>query len=194
MKTKTCENLSDGELIMADLYSRPNAINGKYRVAKIGLNDLSVINKKDVFYLQTLKMKADLADIVIDEAESQGKNTNNPEIMKELGEEINSAGTPIYRSEAVMIAIFSSLQLIFYYGVAVSIWGLVFKGNLLSFGLWGIIFGVIISVLSVGPVIAFQRTREKVKDISFGAGVIWGNIAIIIGVLGIFVWIIGLVF
>jgi len=50
-----------GKLIKADLCSRPNATNGNYKAAGIGLDNLSEIKNSDVFFLETLKMKADIA-------------------------------------------------------------------------------------------------------------------------------------
>jgi hypothetical protein len=114
--------------------------------------------------------------------------------MKELGEEINAMGTPLHKSESVMTAIFASLHLIIYYGIAIGIWGLVFKKSFLMFGVYGAIVGLLISLLSVAPVIAFQRTKEKVRDMSFGAGAIWGNLGIIIGIAGLITWIVRLIF
>lgn len=194
METKKVEDLNRGELIKADLYSRPNAMNGKYRSGNLGLDELVRIKDGDIFFLETLQMKANLADKMIAEAESQGKDTSDPKVMKELGEEINRVGTPLHRSEAVITSIFASLQLIAYYGIAIGIWGLVFKKSFLTFGLYGIIVGFLISLLSVAPVIAFQRTREKVKDMSFAAGSIWGNLGIIIGVLGLIAWVVRSIF
>jgi hypothetical protein len=43
MESKKLEDLSKGRLIKADLYSRPNAMNGKYAAAGLGLDDLSNI-------------------------------------------------------------------------------------------------------------------------------------------------------
>lgn len=186
--------MDKGKQIKADLYSRPNAMNGKYRVAQIGLDDLTGIKDKDIFFLETLKMKADLADKMIAEAEAQGKDTNDPKVMRELGEQINAAGTPLHKSESVMTAVFVSLQLMAYYGIAIGIWGLVFKKSFLTFGIYGLIVGLLISLLSAAPVVAFQRTKEKVRDMSFGAGAIWGNLAIIIGVLGLVAWVIRVIF
>lgn len=100
---KEVRNVSKGDLIAADLYSRPNAMTGKYRACQLGLEN---IKNKDVFFLKTLRMKADLADKMIAEAESQGKDTSNPEIMKDLGKKINSMSTPIHRSESVMTTVF----------------------------------------------------------------------------------------
>lgn len=185
METKKFEDLNKGDQIKADLYSRPNAMNGKYRIAQIGLDDLAGIRSTDIFFLETLQMKADLADKMIAEAELQGKDTTDINVMKELGEEINVAGTPLHRNESVMTAVFVSLQLIAYYGIAVGIWGLVFKKSFLAFVLYGAIVGFLISLFSVAPVVASQRTKEQIRDISFGVGATWGNFGIIIGVVGL---------
>jgi len=193
-EVKKYEDLNKGERIKADLYSRPNFISGRYRVAQLGLDDLVKIKDSDIFFLETLKIKADLADKVFEEAKSQGRDTSDPSVIKELGEEINAAGTPIHKSESIMTAIFTSLQLILYYGIAMGIWGLVFKKSFLVFGIYGVIAGILISLLSVAPVIAFQRTKEKIKDMVFGASTMWGNLGIIIGVLGLVVWAIRLIF
>lgn len=191
---KKAEDLNKGELIKAGLYSRPNAMNGKYRVGQLGLDDLARIKDSDIFFLETLKMKADLADKMIAEAESQGKDTTDPSVMKELGEKINAAGTPLHRSESIMTAVFVALQLMAYYGIAIGIWGLVFKKSFLVFGLYGVIAGLLISLLSAAPVVAFQRTKERIRNIADGVGIMWGNLGIIIGVVGLVAWIIRLIF
>jgi hypothetical protein len=192
MEIKKFEDLNKGDQIKADLYSRPNAINGKYRAGQLGLDDLVGINGKGTFFLETLKMKANLADKMIADAESQGKNTADPKVMKELGEEINAAGTPIHKSESVMTAIFSSLQLIVCYGIAIGIWALVFKKSFLAFGFYGVTVGLLISIV-VAPVVSLQRTKEKVSNISFGASAMWGGLGVVIGVAGLLVWVIKLV-
>lgn len=186
------EDLNKGEQIKADLYSRPNAINGKYQIA--GLDDLIRIEEKDTFFLETLRMKANLADKLIKEAESQGKNTDDPEIMKELGVKINDAGTPITKTESIMSAIFVSLQLVIYYGVALGIWGLVFKKSFLTFSLYGFATGLLFSLLSAGPVVAAQRTKEQVRNISSGVGLILGNLGLVIGIVGLIALVIRLIF
>lgn len=43
LKEKKIEDLSKGDQIKAALYARPNNVNGKYRAALIGLDDLSRI-------------------------------------------------------------------------------------------------------------------------------------------------------
>ena len=184
------EDLNRGELIKLDLLSRENALNGKY--TQIRLDELFGIN--DVFFLETLKMKADLADKMIGEAESQGKDTNDPTVMEKLSEEINAIGTPLHRSESVISAVFVSLQLMAYFGISIGIWGLVFKKSFLVFGFYGIIAGFIISLLFAAPVIALQRTKERIKDMSFSIGALWGNLGIFIGVLGLAALIIRLIF
>lgn len=178
------EDLKKRKLILADLYSRSNYMNGKYRAGQLfGLNDVSkLIMEKDIFFLETLQVRADSADKVIAEAESQGKDTTDPNVMKELGEEINALGKPIHRSESIMTAVFVSLQLMAYYGIAIGIWGLVFKKSFLVFGLYGVIAGLLISLLSAAPVVVFQRTKERIRLIVDGVGLMWGNIGIIFGV------------
>jgi hypothetical protein len=194
MKMKKLEDLNKGELIKADLYSRPNAMNGKYRAGQLELENLAEIKDSDIFFLETLKMKADLTDKIIAEAESQGKDTTDLNVMKELGEKINAAGKPLHRRESIMTAVFVSLQLMAYYGIAVGIWGIVFKKSFLVFGLYGVIVGLLISLLSAAPVVAFQRTKERIRNIVDGVGIMWGNLGIIIGVVGLVAWGIRLIF
>lgn len=191
---KKIEDLNKGEFIKADLYSRPNAMNGKYRVGQLGLENLAAIKDSDIFFLEMLQMKADLADKMIAEAELQGKDTADSNVMKELGEKINAVGTPVHRSESIMTAVFVSLQLMAYYGIAIGIWGIVFKKSFLVFGLYGVIAGLLISLLSVAPIIAFQRTKDRIRDMVFGASSLWGNLGIIIGVVGLAALVIRLIF
>jgi len=58
MKMKKVEDLNEGELILADLYSRRNYMNGKYRAGQLfGLSDVSkLIKEKDIFFLETLQV------------------------------------------------------------------------------------------------------------------------------------------
>lgn len=193
METKKFEDLNKGDQIKADLYSRPNAMNGKYRVGQLGLDDLAGIKSSDIFFLETLKVRADSADRIIAEAETQGKDTTDPSVMKELGEEINALGKPIHRSESIMTAIFNSIGLVLYYGIAFGIWGLVFNKSFFIFGLCGGVVGFLISLL-FGAVVAFQRTKEKTKEMSFMVGYLWGNLGIVIGVMGLIAWVIRLIF
>jgi hypothetical protein len=101
---------------------------------------------------------------------------------------------PITRGQAKMNAIMATLHLIFYYGIALIIWGFALKQSIFWFGLTGVILGLLISLVFVVPVIAVQRTEEYTKDMMFAAGAIWGNIGIFIGILGIIVWIIRIIF
>jgi hypothetical protein len=66
----------------------------------------------------------------------------------------------------------------------------VFKKSFLEFGFYGVIAGLLISLLSAAPVVAFQRTKERIRNIVDGVGLMWGTLGIIIGVLGTVVWII----
>jgi len=184
--------LNKGKLIKAELYSRPNA--KKYRAAQLGLDDLSKVKDSDIFFLETLQMKANLADKIIAKAESEGKDTTDPNVMKELGVEINAVTTPIHRGESVMTAIFVSLQLLICYGVAIGIWGLVFKRSFLEFGLYGVIVGLLINLLLVVPVVAFQRTKWRIRDVVDGVGTTFGSLCLIIGLVGLIALVIRLIF
>jgi len=194
MKMKKIEDLSKGELIKADLYSRPNAMNGRYKIAQIGLDDLVKIKDTDIFFLETLQVRADSADRIFAEAAAQGKNLSDVNVVKELGEEINALGKPIHRSESIMTAIMNTIQLMITYGIAIGIWGLVFKKSFLIFGLYGVMAGLLISLLFIVPVTASQRTKERIKDTSFGAGLMLVIPAIYIGIGGLVVWVIRLIF
>ncbi|NIA17413.1 MAG: hypothetical protein GWO86_03595 [Planctomycetes bacterium] len=113
--------------------------------------------------------------------------------MKELGEKINSACTPLHRSESVITAIFVSLQLLICYGIAIGIWGLVFKKSFLEFGFYGVIVGLLIS-LFVLPIVAFQRTKERIRDVVDGIGILLGVLGCIIGFVGLIALVIRLIF
>ena len=101
---------------------------------------------------------------------------------------------PISNSQAKMNAIITALHLIVYYGMALIIWGVTLEKSIFWFGLIGIVLGLLISLLFVAPVIAAQRTEESTKDTMFAAGAIWGNVGILVGILGIIVWIIKVIF
>jgi len=187
------EDLSKGDQIKADLYSRPNCIEGRYGQI-VGLNDINNVKSSDLFFMETLKVRADSADKIIAEAKSQGKDIDNPEIMKELSEKINALGKPIHRNEAVITAVWCVLQLIVVYAVVGGIWGLVFKKSFFVFGLFGGILGLLVSALFVAPVVASQRTKQRIQDIVFGAGSLLFVPVILIGILGLVAWVISLIF
>lgn len=101
---------------------------------------------------------------------------------------------PITKSQAIINAVMASLHLIVYYGIALSIWGLAIKKSFVRFGLFGVILGALISLFFVAPIIAVQRTEERTKDMMFAVGAMWGNVGILIGILGLVVWIIRAIF
>lgn len=94
--------------IKADIYSRPNALNGKYRIGGYGLDALSeeaypsslpekiplfkrlFKASESAYNGAALRMRADLADMLIKKAEEQGVNTLNPEEARGLGSLISS--------------------------------------------------------------------------------------------------------
>jgi hypothetical protein len=195
MKIEKIENLSKGDLIKADLYSRPNYINGNYRVGQLfGLDNWEEVKDNDIFFLETLKVRADSADRIIAEAKTQGKDTTDQNVMRELGEKINSLGKPIHRSEAVMTAVMNTIQLMITYGITLGVWGLVFEKSFFTFSLYGAITALFVSLLFIAPITASQRTKKRIKDISFGAGLMLVTPVIYIGILGIVAWIIRVIF
>ena len=182
--TRKLDNVNAGRFIKAYLYSSPNYM--KYRAGQLfGLDNLEEIKDSDVFFLETLKVRADSADKMIAEAESQGKDTTDLNVMKDLGEKINALGKPIHRSESIMTAISAILMLTILYGVALGIWGLALKKSILWFGFYGGITGFLIGLIFVAPVVATQRTKVRIQNVMYGVGGILGGLGMIIGVLGI---------
>jgi len=96
------------DAIKADIYSRPNALNGKYKAGKYGLDVLteeaypSSLPEKipllrrlfkaseSAYNGGALRMRADLADRLIKLAEKQGVNTLDPREAEGLGSLISS--------------------------------------------------------------------------------------------------------
>lgn len=105
-----------------------------------------------------------------------------------MGEKLISSG------QAKVNAAIAALHLIIYYSIAIGIWGLVFKKALLWLCLSGAIVGFLISLVFVMPIISIQKSEERTKDMMFVAGAVWGNIAIVIGILGIVFWILRIIF
>lgn len=96
------------DIIRADIYSRPNAVNGKYEAGDYGLNVLSeeaypsslpekipVLGRffkasESAYNGGALRMRADLADNYIKLAEEQGLDMTNPKEARPLGQLISS--------------------------------------------------------------------------------------------------------
>jgi len=68
------------EYALADVLSRPNAINGLYRKLKFPL-EWENLKTKDAMYITHM---ADFADNLIAEAISSGKDLDDPEVREEL--------------------------------------------------------------------------------------------------------------
>ena len=184
MKKDKTEISNKGKNIKADLYSRPNAMNGKYKVGQLGLDNFATIRNDDLFFLETLEMKANLADKMIVEADLEGKNTNDLNIMKDLGIEINSLATPLHRYEVITATIYAALQLVLFYGIIVGIWGLFFKKSFLEFCFYGAILGLLIFLLFASPS-SFQRTKENFRDQLFVVISFWKPLGIVVGIVGV---------
>ena len=94
--------------IKADIYSRPNALNGKYKAGGYGLNVLSeeafpssvpakipgfkrlYKASESAYNGAALRMRADLADLLIKKAEEMGINTLDPEQAAGMGSLVSS--------------------------------------------------------------------------------------------------------
>jgi len=88
------EDLSKGDRIKADLYSRPNYICGKYQTA--GITDLvnfTRIRGQYINVLKRLQTLADLADRTFEEAKAEGRDIDDPNVLMELGKKINEKGS-----------------------------------------------------------------------------------------------------
>ena len=187
--------MNKGIQIKADLYSRPNALNGKYELCQLYyLLNLDEIKDTDLFYLESLQVRANSADEIIADAEKEGKDTSDPEVLKALGEEINKLGTLVHKRDSIIAAIYVSSRVIISFGIGIGIWSLVFSKSFLSFFIYGIVVGFIISLFIIFPVIAKQRIKEKIKDIIFSIGALIIPIALGIGVIGIIAWLVKILF
>lgn len=186
---KKTENLSRADEIKVDLYSRSNSINGKYKACKIDL-EVDADNSNDVFFLETILMKANLADRIIAEAEAQGEDLSDLKTAQALGAKINAMGKPLHKNESVMTAFFVSVQLMIYYGISLGVWGLVFNNKSPVFFLSGVFIGIVISLMFVAPVVASQRTKEQIKKIVDGVWLMWGvplRFIFIVGIIALVV-------
>jgi uncharacterized membrane protein len=178
-------------MIEADIFSRPMFMNGFYRNCRIGLDsaDLSA-TRKDLFHLESLRMRADLADKMIGEAITKGLDPNDKEAMKKLGSEICAIGHPIPKTQSRMTAFFVSIQIAFYFGVVIGIWGLVLNQSFWTFGLYGSVLFLLISLALISPVVSNQRTKEQIRKQVDGIGLLLGGLGTIIGVIGIIILIV----
>jgi hypothetical protein len=108
LQAKKIEGLSAIDLVKVDIYSRPNALNGKYKAGGYRLDVLSEeafptsIPEKipgfgrlfkaseTAFNGGALRMRADLADLHISKMEKQGINALNPEEARGVGHMVGS--------------------------------------------------------------------------------------------------------
>lgn len=105
---KTNTGITTMDMIKADIYSRPNAINGKYKAGDYRLNVLTeeafptslpekipalgrLFKASEVaFSGGALRMRADLADMLIARADASGINTLNPDQARAMGHLVGS--------------------------------------------------------------------------------------------------------
>jgi hypothetical protein len=164
----------------ADVVSRENA--RRYEIGGFGLDfwDDDYVPESP----QRIIKRVNLADKFIVEAEAEGRNIDDPEVLKSLAEEVHAfMGQNIPQSEAVLTALFVAFKIVVMYFIASSIWGLVF-GLWFWFAVIGTVIGFLISLTAFGA-ISKQITRERVRDMVAGVGLLVGNLAILIGVIGL---------
>lgn len=102
--------------------------------------------------------------------------------------------TPISRDRTRSAGIWAVLHLVVYYGAVGLIWGLALKRSLAWSGICGAMVGFILGAVFIFPVIAKQVSEDRTKEMMFAAGAIWGNLAIVIGFVGLVVWAVRAVF
>lgn len=74
--------------VRADVVSRPNALNGRYKAGKFGLEFWDA--DYDYEGPNIVRARADLADRLIAEAELSGKDVNNAEVLGVIAKEVSS--------------------------------------------------------------------------------------------------------
>jgi hypothetical protein len=57
----------------------------------------------------------------------------------------------------------------------------------------GVIVGFLLSIFTF-PVVINQRIKERIRNIVDGISILWGNLGIVIGILGLVFWAIRLMF
>ena len=71
---------------IADVVSRPNALNGRYGKADFGLDFWA--DNYEIENFRWIKERADVADKKIAEAQSLGKNVDSPSVLAGIGNEV----------------------------------------------------------------------------------------------------------
>ncbi len=74
------------KLTIADVVSRPNAINGRYTKANFGLDFWA--DDYEIENFRWIKERADVADKKIAEAQSQGKNVDDRNVLADVAHEV----------------------------------------------------------------------------------------------------------
>lgn len=105
----------------------------------------------------------------------------------------NMEETILERSRAKSMALGIILQLVAGYCIAIGIWGLALNKSLFWFVLVGVIVGLLIGLFNA-KIILIQRTVEGASDMMFSMGSLWGGLCTIIGIFGLIVWIIRVIF
>jgi len=101
---------------------------------------------------------------------------------------------PIEKRDTRAEAIGSVVRFAFTYGVVVGLWGLALNKDFVLFGVVGAILGSILSLIFAVPVISTRKTYEDMDDAVSGTNAIWGAAAIYVGISGVIVWIVRIIF
>ena len=101
---------------------------------------------------------------------------------------------PIKSRDARIQAFRSIVRFMVYFGIAVGIWGTAFGKSFIQFGVVGAVVGLLLSLIFVAQVIVIQKTVEGAEDIIFGSNSMLGFLSIIIGISGLIVWMVRVLF
>jgi hypothetical protein len=85
------------------------------------------------------------------------------------------------------------LQFIVLYAVVFAVWGFALRQSVLLFAIIGGVIAIIPGFLSYS-VAARKGTKEGTREMMFAAGAIWGSLALLLGVLGVVVWLVRVLF
>ena len=74
------------KMAIVDVVSRPNALNGRYTRADFGLDFWA--NDYEIENFRWIKERADVADKKIAEAQSLGKNVDDPNVLADIANKV----------------------------------------------------------------------------------------------------------
>lgn len=84
-------------------------------------------------------------------------------------------------------------KLIACFAISLGIWGLALNKNVLWFAIAGVIIGLLIGIIST-PVISKRKKIINASEMVFSVGYFWGGTCALIGMSGLAVWLIRIIF